>query len=162
MKTSTSLQQLAEKIVKEHGQVVGSLRRSLDHAKTAGVHLQTARRLVKAQKLKWEEWVDGQCKLTPRTASRYMRLAKNWAEIEGKLPQDADPSQLTLNAALALIRTGTRKPNRRARQPLTLSQIGKLMRKYHLQADPYVLAQLLQDCGVKVKGAERSRDANVA
>lgn len=80
--TETSLDDLAGQINVEHGLAETAMHDSLMHARRAGEFLRQAK--AKIQHGAWLSWLRANCKVTVRTAQRYMRLAENWDEIPDK------------------------------------------------------------------------------
>src|ERR1700730_15659721 len=97
LKFSNSLADLAARIKAEHDAYVAAIKQSLSRAMAAGDMLIEA----KAQ-LKHGEWRPGiaeRCGSPDRTASHYMRLARNRSTIE----QNGNVADLTVRAAAALL-----------------------------------------------------------
>jgi len=94
---SNSLSDLRERVKEEHAGVIGSLRRGLDHAFTAGALLAEAK--IQLRHGEWLPWLKS-CGIEERTAQRYLKLAKNRALIEAKSDSVTD---LNITGALALI-----------------------------------------------------------
>jgi Protein of unknown function (DUF3102) len=76
---SNSLTDLAARINTEHEAASEALRRSLDHAITAGTLLLEAK--AQLSHGQWLPWLKTHCHVPERTARLYMRLARNRAEI---------------------------------------------------------------------------------
>lgn len=146
-----NLEKLVTEIKKEHQQVVQTVRKSIDHAKKAGELLSKAKEQVEATTaFKWGRWVEQECGILERTASNYIRVFAHWSEIDAKMKEkDFDPARLTLRAALAMLKTTTRKPKNQP-QPLTLTGLRELMAQHHLNGDPAELLALLKEIGLKL------------
>jgi hypothetical protein len=97
---SNWLADLAARIKVEHTAIADALKDSLRHAIVAGELLIEA----KAQVLhgQWLPWLKDHCCISERTAQLYMRVAKNRADIEAKLAEDA-AGDLTLSEAAAML-----------------------------------------------------------
>jgi hypothetical protein len=94
-----SLEELASKIRAEYAQVCKSFGNGILHALEAGRLLLEAKSAVPHGR--WLAWLAQNCDLPPRTANRYMRLAKHPTPL-----LEADPSRvadLSLRAADALL-----------------------------------------------------------
>jgi hypothetical protein len=93
--TSNSLADLAARIREEHGLVIESLKRGLEHAIRAGDLLREA----KAQLAhgEWLPWLD-QCDISDRTARHYMRLSRYAPELKS-----ANFADLTITDAVHAI-----------------------------------------------------------
>jgi hypothetical protein len=95
----SSLAELAQRIKKEHGNVARALHRGFVHACAAGELLIQAKR--KAEHGKWSPWLRDKCKISTRTASLYMKLAKNRKVIESQIGNAV--ADLTLRSAMKLL-----------------------------------------------------------
>ena len=69
------LDELAQRIKEEHSNVACALHQGFMHASAAGELLIQAK--GKAGHGKWSPWLRDECNISMRTASLYMRLAKN-------------------------------------------------------------------------------------
>jgi hypothetical protein len=96
---SNSLTDLAARIRIEHEATADSLRRSIEHAMTAGDLLIEAKAQVKHGE--WLPWLDEHCGMAERTAQLYMRIAKGREVIESKIRSGV--ADLSLNQAAALL-----------------------------------------------------------
>jgi hypothetical protein len=81
-------------------------RRGLEHAIAAGLLLIEAKELVAHGE--WIPWLKANCRLSPRQAQVYMRLARNRHKLTAL--KNAPDSHLTIAAAVALV--GKPKPER--------------------------------------------------
>jgi hypothetical protein len=93
-----SLTDLAARIRTEHEGTVAAMRRGVEHAIRAGELLIEAK--GKVPHGQWLSWL-ATTGVPERAAQRYMRLARNRAEIEAANPSDL--SDLTVDAALGLL-----------------------------------------------------------
>jgi Protein of unknown function (DUF3102) len=98
---SNSLADLAVRIDAAHAQVVAATHSALEHAMAAGDMLKEAQDSVVGRHGHWENWVKKNCNIPPRTASRYMLLAKHRETIKAKSATVAD---LTVRAAERLLK----------------------------------------------------------
>jgi hypothetical protein len=95
---SNSLADLAARIKVEHEAYVAAVKQSLSRALAAGDMLIEAKAQLKHGE--WLPWLAERCGIPERTASRYMKLARNRATIEAEIGHVAD---LTVRAAVALL-----------------------------------------------------------
>lgn len=144
-----SLEQLAAKIKSEHRHAVQTVRKSLEHARTAGELLAQAKDAIKDSPYRWGKWVEQECGIQERTASNYLRLFRKWSEIE----QAGDVAALTVRAALALLKKRTR-PAKPSRPGFTPADLGRLMDKFGISGKPDRLLALLREIGVAVPTAK--------
>jgi len=93
------LHELAQRIKKEHSNVAHALHRGFIHACAAGELLIQAK--GKAGHGKWSPWLRDQCRISVRTASLYMKLAKNRKGIESQIGNAV--ADLTLRGAMKLL-----------------------------------------------------------
>jgi hypothetical protein len=77
------LDELAQRIKEEHSNVASALQQGFIHASAAGELLIQAK--AKAGHGKWLSWLRDECEISVRTASLYMRLAKNRGGIEDQI-----------------------------------------------------------------------------
>ena len=84
---SNYLPELAGRIRAEHTAVADALKDSLRHAITAGELLIVAKAQVPHGQ--WLSWLREHCAISERTEQFYMRVAKNRAEIEAEISEDA-------------------------------------------------------------------------
>jgi hypothetical protein len=111
-----SLAELAKQIDAEHMQCEVDVRSALTHARMAGKLLQQAK--AKVPRGTWLAWLDDNCKITPRSAQRYMRLVEKWADVVA-----SGGEQLGLHTALELIADGPDGPaESNATRPSHLTQ----------------------------------------
>ena len=96
---SNYLPELAGRIRAEHTAVADTLKDSLRHAITAGELLIVAKAQVPHGQ--WLSWLREHCAVSERTEQFYMRVAKNRAEIEAKISEDA--ADVTLSEAAAVL-----------------------------------------------------------
>ncbi len=95
---SNSLTDLAARIKAEHNAVVAAFRHGIEHAiRTGELLLEAKAQLPHGE---WGSWLEANCEISERSASRYMRLARHRSELESKTATVAD---LTLNAATQLL-----------------------------------------------------------
>jgi N6-adenosine-specific RNA methylase IME4 len=92
------LASLAEQINVEHEACVGGLRESVQHALAAGRLLIEAK--DKVAHGQWLPWLKENCRCSTRTAQAYMRVARQWPELEAKAQGLA---HLTFEDALGLL-----------------------------------------------------------
>jgi hypothetical protein len=100
-----------------HQAVVTSSQSGLEHALECGEMLRTAKEKIGHGG--WENWLADNCPdISPRTASRYMRLAKNGDELEKAAEQNghalADFSATAANRLLEKLKTPEEKAAARA------------------------------------------------
>ena len=93
------LHELAERIKEEHINVASALQQGFMHASAAGELLIQAK--AKAGHGKWLSWLRDECEISVRTASLYMRLAKNRRGIEDQIGNAV--ADLTLRGAVKLL-----------------------------------------------------------
>jgi hypothetical protein len=92
------LADLAKRIRVEHEAYVAAVKQSLSRAMAAGEMLIEAKAQLKHGE--WRPWLAERCGIPERTASRYMKLARNRTTIEAEIGHVAD---LTVRAAVALL-----------------------------------------------------------
>jgi hypothetical protein len=78
-----SEEELAKSIKEKHSMMLSSFRSSVTHAMDVGDLLTEAKKRVGHGK--FEAWCATHCQLSPRTARRYMGMAKDRAKIEAQL-----------------------------------------------------------------------------
>jgi Protein of unknown function (DUF3102) len=100
IENSNWLSDLAARIRVEHTAIADALKNSLKHAIVAGELLIEAKAQVPHGQ--WLPWLKDHCCISERTAQLYMRVAKNRADIETKLAEDAG-GDLTLSEAAAML-----------------------------------------------------------
>jgi hypothetical protein len=93
------LDELAQRIKEEHSNVASALQQGFMHAGAAGDLLIQAK--GKVGHGKWLPWLRDECKISMRTASLYMRLAKNRGGIESQIGNAV--ADLTLRGAMKLL-----------------------------------------------------------
>jgi Protein of unknown function (DUF3102) len=93
------LDELAQRIKEEHSNVARALHRGFIHACAAGELLIQAK--GKTGHGKWSPWLRDECNISMRTASLYMRLAKNRTGIESQIGNAV--ADLTLRGAMKLL-----------------------------------------------------------
>jgi hypothetical protein len=81
--TTMTLDELANGIKDKHAKVLFSFQSSVTHAMEVGDWLNAAKSKVKFGD--FERWVQDHCQLSPRTARRYMEMARDRTQIEGRL-----------------------------------------------------------------------------
>ena len=81
--TTMTLDELANGIKDKHSKVLFSFQSSVTHAMEVGDWLNAAKR--KNKHGDFEAWVKDHCKLSDRTARRYMEMARDRTQIEGRL-----------------------------------------------------------------------------
>ena len=89
---------LAAEIEAAHQAAYGAARTALEHAAECGRLLLEAKAAVGHGG--WLPWLEANTSVSARQSQKYMRLAANWSEIEGKCGRS---SHLTLTAAVALL-----------------------------------------------------------
>jgi hypothetical protein len=94
---SNSLTDLASRIKAEHDAYVAAVKQSLSRAMAAGDMLIEAKAQLKHGR--WRGWLAEHCGIPERTASHYMRLAKNRETIE----ENGSVADLTVRAAVSLL-----------------------------------------------------------
>ncbi|MDY7024120.1 MAG: RusA family crossover junction endodeoxyribonuclease [Cyanobacteriota bacterium] len=80
------LDQLASRIHQEHQRCIQSPKTSLIHACNAGACLLKAQPSISPQA--WEKWLRNRCNLTKQTAQLYMRMARQYPQVESKQISD--------------------------------------------------------------------------
>jgi hypothetical protein len=93
------LDELAQRIKEEHSTVAIALQQGFMHASAAGELLIQAK--AKVGHGKWLSWLREECEISVRTASLYMRLAKNRGRIEDQIGNAV--ADLTLRGAMKLL-----------------------------------------------------------
>jgi Protein of unknown function (DUF3102) len=92
---------LATQINAAHDEVIGSMRRTVEHAIKAGNLLLQAKADPEIGRHgKWLEWVCANCKFGERTAQLYMRLAQEIPALGAKTKYISD---LTMTDAIKLL-----------------------------------------------------------
>src|SRR5262249_76674 len=81
--TANTLTDLAARIRAEPLAVGNALKDSLRHAFACGELLLEAKKQVPHGR--WLTWLRDHCYVTPRSAQFYMRVARNWLEIEAQM-----------------------------------------------------------------------------
>lgn len=82
---------------------------ALDRAKQLGDVLLQAKAAVKAAGRLWTDWLQFDCDLSPRTAARFMTIAKRWNEQAFTDARAANPSLAIREADKVLAATSSRK-----------------------------------------------------
>ncbi len=82
---------------------------ALDRAKALGDVLIDAKAAVKAAGKLWGEWLQTDCDLSPRTAGRFMTIAKRWNEQAFTEARETNPKLAIREADKVLGATSTRK-----------------------------------------------------
>ena len=100
VKTEIDLKPLAETVRRCHQQVIASALNILGSAMAAGDALIAIEDSRKVRHGEWTTWISRNCELNPRTARRYMQLARARPVIESKRSRATD---LSIAAALKLI-----------------------------------------------------------
>jgi hypothetical protein len=95
---AVNLADLALRIRAAHDGVQAAARISIEHALTAGDLLIQAKKQLKHGQ--WLPWLEQHCKISDRTAQRYIQLARHRSLLEANPSSVAD---LTLQGALELI-----------------------------------------------------------
>ena len=94
------LAELATKINEGHSQCVAAIRTSLERAREIGVALQEAKEVCKQQlRVNFTVWLKGNSRVSECQSQRYMKIAKNWKEVQKWMNSEKD-GQLTLTEAL--------------------------------------------------------------
>ena len=107
---------------------------ALDRAKALGDILIDAKAAVKAAGKLWGEWLQSDCDLTPRTAGRFMTIAKRWNDQAFTDARTANPALAIREADKVLAANSTRKrvnPGAAKQQPLS----AKLWQRTSLRDD---------------------------
>jgi hypothetical protein len=94
------LKALAKEIRRHHTKFLKALRASIHDARAAGEALKKAKKIAKEDGRSFGHWRTTHCKLSPRQAQKYMKIAEGFDEIK----RSHDPDQLTINQALALLK----------------------------------------------------------
>jgi hypothetical protein len=81
--TTMTLDELANGIKDKHSKVLFSFQSSVTHAMEVGDWLNAAK--IKLKHGDFEPWVQTHCQLSPRTARRYMEMARDRTQIEARL-----------------------------------------------------------------------------
>ena len=81
-----------------HDRVVEAARTAVEHARECGELLNQAKAQIAHGG--FQEWLQANCRVKPRQAQNYMRLAREWPAIEAKC---APSAHLTIAGALQLI-----------------------------------------------------------
>ena len=102
-----SLPDLAVRIKAEHEAVTLALNESVRHAIAAGELLIEAK--AQLQHGQWLPWLRDRCNISERTAQLYMRVAKNWDEIEAQMRNGVADLSLNEAAALLMLSSDVRK-----------------------------------------------------
>src|SRR5947207_1909422 len=76
------LEGLAKAINASHGTFLKSLRTSLEEARELGALLEKAKEKVVEAGKKWLVWVESNCQFSADEAQRYMRVAKEWPQLQ--------------------------------------------------------------------------------
>ncbi len=95
---TSELTQLAEQITCEHALAREAARSALEHARVAGELLLQAKEQVAHGE--WLPWLGTNFEFSERTAQGYMRLSRQWPELEAKAQRVAD---LSVREALHLL-----------------------------------------------------------
>lgn len=96
--TTTELPDIGKRIRDLHIEAWAGYDRALERARDAGLLLIEAKPLVGHGK--WESWVSSNCRFESPQATKYMRIASQWDEIQQKRTSG---SPLSINAAARLI-----------------------------------------------------------
>jgi hypothetical protein len=140
-----SLTELAVQINAEHGHVETAVRNGLEHARQAGLLLLQAKTRVPYGN--WLSWLETHCKVTSRTAQRYMEIAENWEQLVAK-----GGESLGLKGALKLL---SRTDDPKEPNTTPVSYLPPALAYYHQKGviDDDALGQLLeleQDYGLEI------------
>jgi len=81
-----TLEKLAEKINRYHGELLQTFKKALEYARMIGDQLLQAKKLVQklaknTPALSWQTWADDNTHITKRTRQKYMRIAKFWDKL---------------------------------------------------------------------------------
>lgn len=98
---------------------------ALDRAKALGDILIDAKAAVKAAGKLWTEWLQSDCDLTPRTAGRFMTIAKRWNDQAFTDARTANPALAIREADKVLAANSSRKKAPKATQPVQPTPIAK-------------------------------------
>ena len=101
-----SLNKLADEICRLHVQCVDYAQTTLEHARKAGELLIEAK--SKLPHGEWLPWLKNSIEMPERTAQTYMRIARDWGELQANPLRAAD---LSLREAERLLADKTRKPD---------------------------------------------------
>jgi hypothetical protein len=99
-----NLENLATRVCSAHAAIGRAAHNLLEHAMAAGDALLLARKQIAHGQ--WEPWLKRNCDLSPRTAERYVQLAKARVELEANPSRATD---LSLAGALRLLGNGKKK-----------------------------------------------------
>jgi hypothetical protein len=121
----SSLEDLATQINREHEQIEEASLTTLEHARKAGELLLEAKRRLKHAK--WLPWLKDNCKVTPRTEQRYMRVATRWDDVVRK---SDTVTHLTLRDVLQLLADNNGKSKKEP--PVESNSEGRL--RVHVEA----------------------------
>ena len=94
-----TLEQLAQRIHREHQQCQGNISMSLVHGRNAGDDLLRAIALIEPEQ--WTRWLTDHCHLSEKTAITYMDIARGWPTLDrvskgapiNPLPREKDNSE---------------------------------------------------------------------
>lgn len=97
---STELTALSAQINEAHEQALQHASNAVECARRAGEFLNRAKAEIAHGD--WLPWIEGHCpEITPRTAQRYMRIAKEWPKLEAAAGANATHvSQMTIRDAV--------------------------------------------------------------
>jgi len=89
------------KVIKgELSKLTGSLRKTTETAYQIGLNLKAVRKLVKAAKKSWEDWVNANLSIEIRQVQKYVRLADRWEKLKAG---GHDPASMTIEQCLAVL-----------------------------------------------------------
>ena len=94
------LREYAEQANENHRAVMEADASALQHARAAGEALLQAKRI--GGHGKWLTWLEENFDASPKTATEYMRLAREWDKLEPLLQSDDSPS--SIRGALQLLK----------------------------------------------------------
>jgi hypothetical protein len=100
VKTEIDLKSLAETVCRCHQEVASAALDALSASMAAGDALLAIEASGQVQHGEWAAWISRNCELNPRTARRYMQLARARPEITAKWSRATD---LSIAAALRFI-----------------------------------------------------------
>jgi hypothetical protein len=92
--SATSLSALADQINDQHDRAIQHVKSALEHARQAGELLLQAKQQIPHGG--WLTWLSANCRVSPRQAQKYLKVAKNWQAI---VKNDAT-SHLTIDEAI--------------------------------------------------------------
>ena len=140
------LEKLAEQIKGEHGRVVTTYRKSLDHAKKVGELLSKARDLCHTSSTPWRTWIQQNTGLSLPTVNGYIKVYEGWEKIEA-----AGDKINTIKGAIDLLKPARPQPatSRKKGTRISRSKLTEVATRRGLTAD--AVLGILTDLGLKVE-----------